>query len=129
MKKLTIISIILSVFLPTAANAQLISHRGIVKGSYDFWIYKPQERAAKDTSKLPLVIFLHGKSLSGSNLDRVREYGPLEALKFGRRIEALILAPQTQGGWTPSKIKRILDWTEAHYPVDTNRVYVFGMSM
>lgn len=129
MKKLTIISIILSVFLPTATNAQLISHRGIVKGSYDFWIYKPQERAAKDTSKLPLVIFLHGKSLSGSNLDRVREYGPLEALKFGRRIEALILAPQTQGGWTPSKIKRILDWTEAHYPVDTNRVYVFGMSM
>ena len=59
---------ILCALLPTAAGAQLISHHGVVKGGYDFWVYVPQERAAKDTTKLPLVLFLHGKSLSGTNL-------------------------------------------------------------
>ena len=56
------------------AEAQLISHHGVVKGGYDFWVYVPQDRAAKDTTKLPLVLFLHGKSLSGTNLEKVREY-------------------------------------------------------
>ena len=111
------------------AEAQLISHHGVVKGGYDFWVYVPQDRAAKDTTKLPLVLFLHGKSLSGTNLEKVREYGPLEALKFGRKIDAIVLAPQSQGGWSPSRVKKTLDWTEARYPVDTNRIYVFGMSM
>ena len=120
---------LLALILPFVAKAQLISHRGIVKGGYDFWVYMPQDRAPKDTTKLPLVLFLHGKSLSGTNLERVREYGPLEALKFGREIDAMILAPQAQGGWSPSRVKKVLDWTEAHYPVDTNRIYVFGMSM
>ena len=120
---------ILCALLPIAAGAQLISHHGVVKGGYDFWVYVPQERAAKDTTKLPLVLFLHGKSLSGTNLEKVREYGPLEALKFGRKIDAVILAPQSQGGWSPSRVKKVLDWTETHYPVDTNRIYVFGMSM
>ena len=117
------------IILPHTAFSQLISHHGVVPGAYDFWIYVPQERAAKDTTRIPLVLFLHGKSLSGSNLETVRSYGPLEALKFGRKIDALILAPQTRNGWSPSKLKKVLDWTEDHYPVDTNRVYVFGMSM
>ena len=121
--------IFLALALQLTAKAQLISHHGVVKGGYDFWVYMPQERAAKDTTKLPLVLFLHGKSLSGNNLDKVRQYGPLEALKFGRKIDAIILAPQAQGGWSPSRVKKVLDWTEAHYPVDTSMVYVFGMSM
>lgn len=115
--------------LPWTASSQLISHHGVVPGSYDFWVYVPQERAARDTSRLPLVLFLHGKSLSGNNLEQVRGYGPLEALKFGLDIDAIVLAPQAQGGWSPSRVMKVLDWTEQHYPVDTNRVYVFGMSM
>ena len=81
--------IFLALALQLTAKAQLISHHGVVKGGYDFWVYLPQERAAKDTTKLPLVLFLHGKSLSGNNLEKVREYGPLEALKFGRKIDAM----------------------------------------
>ena len=119
----------LLLLLPMTGRSQLISHHGVVNGGYDFWIYVPQGRAPKDTTTLPLVLFLHGKSLSGTDLAKVREYGPLEAVKFGRIIDALILAPQAQGGWSPSRIKKVLDWTEKHYPVDTSRIYVFGMSM
>ena len=128
-RSLAILLACLLSLLPKAAFAQLISHHGVVSGGYDFWVYVPQELAAKDTTKLPLVIFLHGKGLSGNNLEQVRGYGPLEALKFGRKIDALVLAPQAQAGWSPSRVKKVLDWTEMHYPVDTNRIYVFGMSM
>ena len=128
-KSVSFVLVLLFMALPRAAWSQLISHHGVVSGAYDFWVYVPQERAAKDTTKLPLVLFLHGKSLSGNNLEQVRGYGPLEALKFGRQIDALVLAPQSQGGWSPSKVLKVLEWTEKHYPVDTNRIYVFGMSM
>ena len=127
-KPLHIIAFIL-LFLPQIASSQLISHHGVISGGYDFWVYVPEGRAAKDTSRLPLVLFLHGKSLSGNDLEKVRGYGPLEALKFGRKIDAIILAPQAQGGWSPSRVMKVLKWTEKHYPVDTSREYVFGMSM
>ena len=127
MKRFLLIASLL--ILPLTSGAQLISHHGVVNGGYDFWVYKPQDRAAKDTTRLPLILFLHGKSLSGTNLERVREYGPLEALKFGRKIDALVLAPQAQGGWSPSRVNKVLEWTVKHYPVDTSRIYVFGMSM
>ncbi|MBQ6286060.1 MAG: LysM peptidoglycan-binding domain-containing protein [Bacteroidales bacterium] len=129
MKRVTFIITLALLLLPKVASSQLISHTGVVPGTYDFWVYVPQERTARDTTKLPLVIFLHGKSLSGNNLERVRSYGPLEALKFGRQIDALILAPQAQASWSPSKVMKVLEWTENHYPVDTSRIYVFGMSM
>lgn len=129
MNKTTLIILLFFLILPGSASAQLISHTGVVPGTYDFWVYVPQERSASDTTKLPLVLFLHGKSLSGNDLEKVRNYGPLEALKFGRKIDALVLAPQAQGSWSPSKVMKVLKWTETHYPVDTNRIYVFGMSM
>ena len=128
-KSVTILFALLLSLIPKVAYSQLIAHHGVVSGAYDFWVYVPQERAANDTTKLPLVLFLHGKSLSGNNLEQVRGYGPLEALKFGRNIDAIVLAPQAQGSWSPSKVMKVLEWTEKHYPVDVNRVYVFGMSM
>ena len=128
-RSFTIFIVLLTLLSPKMAYSQLIAHHGVVSGGYDFWVYVPQDRAAKDTTKLPLVLFLHGKSLSGNNLEQVRGYGPLEALKFGRQIDALVLAPQAQAGWSPSRVKKVLDWTEKHYPVDTSRIYVFGMSM
>ena len=115
--------------LPELAHSQLISHKGIVPDTYDFWVYMPEGRSVKDTTKLPLVLFLHGTSLCGNDITRVRKYGPLDALKFGRKIDAIILAPQAQGSWQPSKVLKVLEWTEGHYPVDSSRVYVFGMSM
>ena len=40
---------------------------------------KPEEHRA-----LPIIVFLHGKSLCGTNLYTVRKYGTLDALTMGR---------------------------------------------
>jgi dipeptidyl aminopeptidase/acylaminoacyl peptidase len=103
--------------------------RGKVPGNYDFWIYTPADYEMSQ-HPTPLIIFLHGASLCGHNLDRVRRYGVLDAIERGKIVDALVLAPQNSGGaWKPEKINELLEWTEQHYLVDTTRVFVMGMSL
>lgn len=100
-----------------------------VKGGYNFWLYRPKGWN-EDSVQKPLVVFLHGASLCGRNLERVRRYGTLDALDRGREIDAFVLAPQNPGGsWKPSSIMDIIEWVSENYPVDRNRVYVLGMSL
>lgn len=103
--------------------------RGVVPGNYNFWIFTPEDYEPQGRG-LPLVIFLHGASLCGNDLDRVRRYGPLDAIRKGKVVPAVVLAPQNSGGaWNPRKINELLEWTETHYAIDTTRVYVLGMSL
>ena len=78
----------------------------------------------------PLVIFLHGRSLCGNDLNKVLRYGTIDAVQGGRKIDAYIIAPQNPGTfWNPDKIMSIVDWVTERYAVDTNRIYVLGMSL
>ncbi len=100
-----------------------------VKGeaAYNFLIDTVGYRAEV---KCPLLIFLHGRSLSGYDLNRVKRYGVLYAKNRGVEIpSSLVVAPQTAGGWDPDKIKDVLNYVLANYNVDEKRVYVCGMSM
>ena len=127
MKKILLL-LILS--LPLALFCQtLASFRNIVPNGYNFWVYTPGDYDSTRAEK-PLILFLHGASLSGSDLSRVRKYGPLTAISYGHDIDAVILAPQSPGGgWKADNVENVLNWTLAHYTVDTNRIYVIGMSM
>ncbi|MCM1108866.1 MAG: alpha/beta hydrolase-fold protein [Clostridium sp.] len=112
-----------------AQEGQLAAMRGTVKDSYNFWLYAPREYVAEH-QRVPVIVFLHGASLCGKNLQRVRRYGLLHAIEKGRYYPAMVVAPQNPGGaWNPHKIARILDWVEQHHKVDTSRVYVIGMSL
>lgn len=127
MKKFLLIS---TLCLPLLVAAQqLTSYTNKVANGYNFWVYTPEGYDTTASDK-PIVLFLHGQSLCGSDLNRVRRYGPLDALKMGRKIDAVVVAPQNPGGsWNPAKIMNVLEWVEARYPVDTNRLYVLGMSL
>ena len=126
MKQLSIF--LLSVLTFFQAQAALIAERGKVPEAYNFWFYSPDGKA--DDEKKPLVIFLHGASLCGTNLDRVRRYGTIDAIERGRELDAYVIAPQNPGGaWKPSKIMKIVEWVESNYDVDSERIYVLGMSL
>lgn len=106
-----------------------VAHRGTVAGSYNYWFFDPKVEADPN-AHFPLLIFLHGASLCGKNLDKVKRYGPINAVAKGRSIDSYILAPQNDGGsWNPAKIMKIVDWAIEHYAVDTTRIYVYGMSL
>lgn len=116
-------------FLPLFSVAQLIACRQMVKDGYNFWLYLPDDYADTVSERKPVIMFLHGKSLSGNDLSLVRKYGPLDALAKGREIDAIVIAPQTNDGWSPKKVLNVYDWVKEHYVLDTNRFYVIGMSM
>lgn len=95
----------------------------IVKATNDTTVIVPSD-------KKPLIIFLHGQSLCGTNLDRVMSYGTMAAIKGGRDLDAYVVAPQNPGGaWKPSKVADIMDWAINNCPIDTTRIYVLGMSL
>ena len=133
-----------------ASTAQeLHSFRNKAPGGYHFWMYTPpagadsarhlattsakshrQGKHRIDAELKPLVVFLHGASLCGHNLNMVRRYGTLDALNRGRKIDAYVLAPQNPGGaWKPEKLMSLCEWAFRNYDIDTTRVYVLGMSL
>ncbi len=130
MKKRILVSLAAALTMLSAAANTLYTHEGTVKNSYNFLLYTPDSYSPGAENKMPLIVFLHGRSLSGTDLNRVRRYGSLSAIQYGRKINALVLAPQSPGEkWNPKKVNDLIDWTFANYEVDTNRVYVIGMSM
>ena len=97
------------------------------KTTYPFWINIPEKES---TEKQPVLIFLHGKSLSGTDLNRVRRYGVLRAMDKGRKIPAIVVAPQVaKGNWNPDKVLEVLEYVKKNYNVDESRIYVCGMSL
>jgi predicted peptidase len=95
---------------------------------YPFWINLPEQAILDE--KAPVIIFLHGKSLSGKDLNRVKRYGVLRAIENGKKIPAIVIAPQVaSGGWNPDKVLQVLEYVQKNYNTDLSRVYVCGMSL
>ena len=94
---------------------------------YPFWISVPE---AEKTEKQPVLIFLHGKSLSGTDINRVKRYGVLRAMERGRKIPGIVVAPQlASGSWNPDKVLQLLEYVQKNHNTDLSRVYVCGMSL
>ncbi|MEY4603887.1 MAG: hypothetical protein RIT43_1179 [Bacteroidota bacterium] len=121
------ITILFLVFSSAIVCAQVQAVYG--KSDYNFWISLPADSILK--SKPPVLIFLHGKSLSGSDLNMVRRYGVIHEIDKGRSFPAIVIAPQVPYGksWEPKKIKKVLEYVQSQYNTDSSRVYVTGMSL
>lgn len=48
------------------------------KSTYNFWLHNP---TITTEEKQPLIVFLHGRSLSGTDINRVKRYGILKAIE------------------------------------------------
>jgi predicted peptidase len=124
---------VLCVFIICALLTQF-SHLGAQRlaitkqTSYPFLIDLPAPDVLDN--KPPIVLFLHGRSLSGGDLKRVERYGLLYSMNLGRvSLPAIVVAPHSRGGWNPDKLIEIIDFVVENYCADPDRVYVCGMSM
>ena len=110
-------------------RGEFLEKRNEVEGGYNFWVFSPEEYNT-DKHPLPLIVFLHGASLCGNNLQKVRRYGVLDAIDEGLDMPMFVLAPQNPGGsWSPSKINDLIEWMKANYAIDSTRIFVLGMSL
>lgn len=125
MKTALYFSLILFLFITRATYSQLDTVTN--KTTYPFWIHIPK---VENGEKQPLLLFLHGKSLSGTDLNKVKRYGVLRAIEKGRKIPAIVVAPQLASGhWNPDKVLELIEYMKQQYPIDTQRIYVCGMSL
>ena len=125
MKKSIFLFLFLSLQFLSKAQLQPIYNQA----DYPFWLHLPSDSILK--SKPPILIFLHGRSLSGNNLELVKKYGVIHEIEKGRSIPAIVIAPQVPAGksWEPEKILSVLQFVQRTFDTDTNRVYVAGMSL
>ncbi|WP_233789461.1 alpha/beta hydrolase-fold protein [Sphingobacterium sp. HMA12] len=101
------------------------------KANYKHLTYLPKSYNT-DKSKYPLVIYLHGGSQKGNNLEKLKIYGLPYLVDQRKEFDFIMVAPQCPEGkyWsTENWFDSLYDEVTSKYRVDKSRVYVTGISM
>ena len=129
-----ILIIIAIAVIPFFAKSQQIEYfNDLMSDMYNFAIYEPAGYDPVNSTNMPVVMFLHGRSMS-IGLGGYR-YGSITAIQGGYEIlkgqPALILEPNANGneGWGSVKLHKVYEFLKEHYAFDHNKFYVIGMSM
>lgn len=98
---------------------------------YPYWLCLPENYKSDSIKYWPVILFLHGRSLSGTDLNLVTKYGLIAEIRKGRTFPAIIIAPQVRRGssWNPDSVMACLKTVKTNYNVDTNRIAITGMSL
>ncbi len=115
----------------TALPAASLNWKIQREAEMQYLFYLPKDHDAKSGQRWPLMLFLHGAGERGTNVQRAGVHGPLKLVKQGREFPFIIVAPQCPTGqlWESEPLLQLLDHVTAKYAVDTNRVYLTGLSM
>ena len=130
MKSILIITMLLAASF-VAKGQKLYDYSDVVSNGYDFLVYLP-ESYENSQEELPVILYLHGKSCTGTDINMVTKYGTITALRKGVDVNAIVIAPQVEiykNGWEPKKVMAVMDYVTSNFRVDENRMYVVGMSM
>jgi len=113
-------------------NKQAFSKKISKKVECKYLLYLPADYGKGD-KKWPLMMFLHGAGERGDNLELVKKHGPPKMLAQGKSFDFIVVSPQCPNDlWWPEQtdmLINLLDEIEAKYRVDTDRVYLTGLSM
>ncbi|MDF2517356.1 MAG: prolyl oligopeptidase family serine peptidase [Sphingobacterium sp.] len=102
-----------------------------LKVNYKRLTYLPKSYNT-DTSKYPLVIYLHGGSQKGNDLEKLKVYGLPYLADKGRNFDFVMVAPQCPEGryWsTENWFDSLYNEVASNYRIDKSRVYITGISM
>jgi len=123
--RLTIIFILLTLICGTSLSQTK------TKVNYNYLLYLPKNYSTQN-KKYPLVIYLHGGSQKGNDLNKLKTYGMPYLVDKGQNFKFIIVSPQcpdnkywSTENWFDSLYAELI----AKYRIDTNRIYVTGISM
>lgn len=98
----------------------------------DYLLYLP-EGYSKDEKRWPLILYLHGKSLRGTDLEMLKGYGLAASLEKDLAIPFVVVSPQCPDDryWMTEDetLSRLVDHVMSTYSIDPQRIYVTGHSM
>ena len=114
---------------PSAQQSKHFEKVITIKASLDYLLFLPQGYE-KSNKQWPLMLFLHGAGESGHDLAKVKVHGPPKVVETKPDFPFILVSPQSPGrGWNPDLLNGLLDDVIQNYRVDTNRVYLTGLSM
>ncbi|MBV8279431.1 MAG: hypothetical protein JO170_29785, partial [Verrucomicrobia bacterium] len=135
---LALISILLPgvCFGETAAGQHPEEFRGTVTRSVQmkYLLFIPDGYQDDQSKKWPLIMYLHGGSRRGDDIEKVREpgWGLPALLEKKKSFPFIVVSPLCPNGeyWTDTEaLVSLLDEIEKRYSVDLSRVYLTGHSM
>lgn len=102
-----------------------------IEADIGFLLVHPKGFDADPTKRWPLVVFLHGTPERGDNPDLVTTHGPPKQAKAGRDFPFVLVAPQCPANerWQNDVLLGFIDRIIETQRIDTNRVYLTGLSM
>lgn len=95
-----------------------------------YYLYLPS--GLDESRTWPMILYLHGRSLRGTNLTMLTRYGLPARLQDDGSFPFIVVAPQLPGGesWTDTdRLARLVEEIASRYPVDRSRIYLIGYSM
>jgi predicted peptidase len=99
-----------------------------------FWVYLPKRYEASK-AKMPVIIYLHGSSRRGTDLERVKANGLAHLVDTRDDFEFAVVSPQAgykyawQQCWRAADIKLVVEHVLKTWRFDPERVYISGLSM
>jgi predicted peptidase len=116
--------------LSTGQHPQHIETQLVKTVAYDLLVYTP--KALQDEKKLwPLIIFLHGSGERGNDPNRLKVHSLPKIIDKDEEFPFIVVSPQCPDGkrWNAESLNMMLDEVLTKLPVDTNRIYLTGLSM
>lgn len=100
-----------------------------------YLIHLPKEYSSEPNKRWPMVLFLHGRGESYGPLSLVAKWGPPQIAAKDPSFPYILVSPQCPGetSWTnegqQKLLMQLLDKIIDGYRIDTDRVYLTGLSM
>lgn len=96
----------------------------------NYLLYLPKDYNDSNEN-FPLVLFLHGAGERGTDIEKVKTHGLPKLINQGKDFPFIVVSPQCPENifWNVDILIALLNEIVTKYRVDTNRIYVTGLSM
>lgn len=122
----------MSPVLPGSQHSQTFEKEITKTLSCNYLLFLPEDYGQKKQG-WPLIMFLHGAGERGSDLNKVKVHGPPKIVENRKDFPFIVVSPQCpEDDWWTGKVEvliNLLDDIVARYKVDTERIYLTGLSM
>jgi predicted peptidase len=112
-------------------NARTFSKRITTRVKADYLLFLPDGFDSKKKERWPLIFFLHGMGERGSDPWKVKVHGPPKVAEKMADFPFIVVSPQCPDDewWSSEVLTALLDEIIGRHKIDTNRIYLTGLSM
>ncbi len=107
----------ISAFVPVSMNKSIL-------------VFIPRDYS-EEGHGFPLMIFLHGAGERGNDIELVKRHGPPKIAAKDPAFPFLLVSPQCKPDerWRPEDVINLLNEIKGKFNIDTERIYLTGLSM